>query len=90
MSWFARHGKAPAPRDPLYFIDLLLLEDLMQRQKPDVVRRGRAFETVSIVAAVICVIALLLHASWAGTTVVVASPPPFDAATSPGEPPRGP
>jgi len=64
-------------------IDCLLLEDLMLQPKPDHRRRGRALETASIIAVLLCLIGIMFQATWMGTTVVVASPPEIDGASAP-------
>jgi hypothetical protein len=60
-------------------IDLLLLEDLMLRNSANRIRLGRALETASILVVCICLLGLLIHATVANTTVVVAAPPPAGA-----------
>src|SRR5262245_6085511 len=72
-----------SPRDPMLDIDRLLLEDLMLQPKPDHRRRGRALETASIIAVLLCLIGIMFQATWMGTTVVVASPPEIDGASTP-------
>jgi hypothetical protein len=62
--------------DPMQQIDLLLLEDLMLRKNAHPVSLGRAFETASILVVLLCLLGLLIHATLADTTVVVAAPPP--------------
>lgn len=57
-------------------IDLLLLEDLMRRKKANPINLGRALETASILVVLFCLLGLLIHATVANTTVVVAAPPP--------------
>lgn len=64
------------PSDPMQQIDLLLLEDLMQRKTANPIGLGRALETAAILVVLFCLIGLLLHATFASTTVVVAAPPP--------------
>ena len=56
--------------------DLLLLEDLMLRRKANPINLGRALETASILVVLFCLLGLLIHATVANTTVVVAAPPP--------------
>ena len=68
----ARH----LPSDPMQQIDLLLLEDLMLRNRANRISLGRALETASILVVLICLLGLLIHATVASTTVVVAAPPP--------------
>jgi hypothetical protein len=63
------------PSDPMQPIDLLLLEDLMGRKNAHPVSLGRAFETASILVVLLCLLGLLIHATLADTTVVVAAPP---------------
>jgi hypothetical protein len=64
--------------------ELLLLEDLMLQPKPDHSRCRRALETASIIAVLLCLMAIVFQATWMGTTVVVASPPEIDGANAPG------
>jgi hypothetical protein len=56
--------------------DLLVLEDLMLRRKATPINLGRALETASILVVLFCLLGLLIHATVANTTVVVAAPPP--------------
>ena len=84
IDWFARQAKAQPLRDPMHYIDLLLLEDLMLRQKSDSVSRGHAIETASILAVLLCLVGIIVYATSASTTVVVASPPTTEA-TSPDD-----
>jgi hypothetical protein len=57
-----------------------LLSDPMQqidvRKNAHPVSLGRAFETASILVVLLCLFGLLIHATLADTTVVVAAPPP--------------
>jgi len=63
------------PSDPMQQIDLLLLEELMLKKKANPISLGRALETASILVVLICLLGLLIHATLANTTVVVAAPP---------------
>lgn len=74
----------------MHEIDLALLEDLMLRPKPDAMSRGRALETAAIIAVLLCLIGILLQATWVGTTVVVASPPVIDGTNARGGEAQGP
>jgi hypothetical protein len=56
-------------------IDLLLLEDLMLRKTANPISLGRALETTTILVVLLCLFGLLIHATFATTTVVVAAPP---------------
>src|SRR5262249_20719664 len=84
IDWLTRGTAHRPPRDPMLDIDRLLLEDLMLQPKPDHIQRGRAFETASIIAVLLCLIGIVFQATWMGTTVVVASPPQIDEVNAPG------
>jgi hypothetical protein len=75
----ARHLPQRLPSDPMQQIDLLLLEDLMPRNRANRISLGRTLETASILVVLICLLGLLIHATVASTTVVVAAPPPPSA-----------
>ena len=79
IDWFARQAREPPLRDPMHYVDLLLLEDLMLRQKSGSVSRGHVIETASILAVLLCLIGIIVYATSASTTVVVASPPATEA-----------
>jgi hypothetical protein len=64
------------PEQPLI---RLLLEDLMLRQNADPSERDRAYEALSILALLLCLVGVLMYASLSSTTVVVAAPPGLDA-----------
>lgn len=71
----ARSLRQRLPSDPMQQIDLLLLEELMLKKKANPIGPGRALETASILVVLLCLFGLLIHATLANTTVVVAAPP---------------
>lgn len=48
----------------------------MLRRKANPINLGRALVTASILVVLFCLLGLLIHATVANTTVVVAAPPP--------------
>jgi hypothetical protein len=74
----ARTIEQGSSRDPMQYLDLLLLEHLPSDEEPPRGRGERALEAASVLLALVCLLTFLVHLAGAGTTVVV-SPPPATA-----------